>query len=85
MKAVISGIEYVGIPPLGIQGLKTKLNTTIRVSFKTDIDQLWISSSSSTQKVCGSPDFPVTEALVGFRLYHWDEDLANQGPRGLSV
>lgn len=44
--------KHEAIPPLGIQGIKNKMNTTIRVSFKTDVDQLCISSASSTQKVC---------------------------------
>lgn len=61
------------IPPLGIQGLKNKMNTTIRVSFKSDVDQLLISSSSSTQKVLYSAATLMKQlnfgAVTGFKSW----------------
>eukprot|EP01126_Amoeba_proteus_P026409 TRINITY_DN2614_c0_g1_i4.p1 TRINITY_DN2614_c0_g1~~TRINITY_DN2614_c0_g1_i4.p1 ORF type:complete len:230 (+),score=49.97 TRINITY_DN2614_c0_g1_i4:71-691(+) len=46
--------KHESIPSLGIKGLKNKMNVTVRLSFKSDIGQVIISSSSSTQKVKNS-------------------------------
>jgi len=45
------GGKHESLPPSGIPALINKMGTKIRLTFKTGMDQLWIGSAQTTQKI----------------------------------
>jgi hypothetical protein len=59
------------LPPNGIRGLYNNRGTKVRLTFKTYVGELWISSASSTQKIPFSSIRNITsEPIHGNEDYH---------------
>jgi hypothetical protein len=60
-----------GLPPLPLSGMLNKHGGKVRLTFKLESDQLWLSTKERTEKLpMGSIKSIVSESIEGHEEYH---------------
>ncbi|XP_056634444.1 ubiquitin domain-containing protein UBFD1-like [Diorhabda sublineata] len=70
---VLPGIKNIkeGLPPVPLSGMLNKHGGKVRLTFKLESDQLWLSTKERTEKLpMGSIKSVISEPIDGYEQYH---------------
>ncbi|XP_057652984.1 ubiquitin domain-containing protein UBFD1-like [Diorhabda carinulata] len=70
---VLPGIKNIkeGLPPVPLSGMLNKHGGKVRLTFKLESDQLWLSTKERTEKLpMGSIKSVISEPIEGYEQYH---------------